>query len=69
MPARVLSSDEQTQQKVWNTPLDDDLYNPDEEAIDFFATATGISDREELKQHILRVRTKAFKVNLPFWYI
>ncbi|KLO19847.1 hypothetical protein SCHPADRAFT_912505 [Schizopora paradoxa] len=46
---------------TWNTPLDDELYKPDEEAIEFFATATGISDREELKQHILRVQTKAFK--------
>jgi len=61
MPARAFDADEQTQHDTWNKPLDDELYNPDEDAVEFFATTTGISDREELKQHILRVQSKAFK--------
>ena len=39
-----------------------DFYNPNEEAKEFFKLETGIDDDEELKDHIVSVQRKAFKV-------
>lgn len=40
-----------------------DFYNPTEEAKEFFKLETGIDDDEELKEHIVSVQRKAFKVS------
>lgn len=44
--------------------LDSVKYEPDDEAKEFFKLETGITDDEELKEHILAVRAKAFPVSL-----
>ena len=43
-------------------PLNEDLYNPDEESKHFFKLETGIQDEDELKEHIVAVQNKAFRV-------
>lgn len=45
-------------------PLDTVEYEPDEEAKEFYKKETGITDDEELKQHILKVREKAYSVSV-----
>ena len=47
----------------WVKPLNNVFYDPDDEAKEFFKRETGIEDDEELKQHILRVQSKAFAVS------
>lgn len=44
------------------TPLNASLYDVDEE---FLSTQTGINDREELKQHVLKVQADAYAVSFP----
>ena len=53
----------QSSLKSWDLPLDESLYDPDEEAKAFMKTATGIEDDEDLKRHILSVQKKAFSVS------
>lgn len=47
----------------WEKSAESALYNPDDEAKEFFKIETGITDDEELKQHILRAQTKALAVS------
>ncbi|EJF63373.1 hypothetical protein DICSQDRAFT_82948 [Dichomitus squalens LYAD-421 SS1] len=42
-------------------PLDDSLYDPDEEETKFMKAVTGIDGDRELKQHVISVQAKAFK--------
>ncbi|KAL0954797.1 hypothetical protein HGRIS_003744 [Hohenbuehelia grisea] len=42
--------------------LDPSFYNLEEDEADFFKTQTGIEDDEELKEHILAVQAKAYKI-------
>lgn len=49
---------------AWKKPLDTVKYEPEDDAREFFKIETGITDNEELKQHILRVREKAYYVSL-----
>ena len=42
--------------------LDDEFYNPDEEAKAFFKAETGIQDDDELREHIIAVQSRAFAV-------
>ncbi|KAI0313146.1 hypothetical protein OF83DRAFT_579381 [Amylostereum chailletii] len=46
----------------WVRPLDESLYDLDEEQVNFFKTATGIQGDEEVKRHIIAVQTKAFEI-------
>ncbi|KAF5355072.1 hypothetical protein D9756_005754 [Leucocoprinus leucothites] len=48
--------------KEYIKPLNQDLYNPDDEAKEFFKLETGMEDDKLLKEHILEVQAKAFKV-------
>jgi SAM-dependent methyltransferase len=43
-------------------PLDENLYNPRPQDAAFYKELTGIEDDEALKQHILDVQAKAYKV-------
>ena len=45
-----------------NLTLDPSLYEPTPEAVDFFKKVTGISDDDELKQHVLAVQKEAWEV-------
>ena len=49
-------------------PLDETLYNIDDQAVEFMRAQTGIQDAEELKRHILAVQAEAYTVrsNLTF---
>jgi hypothetical protein len=47
-------------------PLDQNLYQPTEEEKSFFKLLTGINNDEDLKQHIITVQTKAYKVLFSF---
>ena len=47
---------------AWERPLDNELYNPDEDTVAFFKKETGILYDDELKQHVLTVQAKAFSV-------
>lgn len=49
-------------------PLDETLYNIDDQALEFMRAQTGIQDAEELKRHILAVQAEAYTVrsNLTF---
>lgn len=44
-----------------SAPLNPSLYNVDEE---FLSALTGITDREELKEHILKVQADAYEVGV-----
>jgi hypothetical protein len=48
--------------KEYVKPLNQDFYDPDDEAKEFFKLETGIEDDKCLKDHILAVQAKAFKV-------
>ena len=43
-------------------PLDPSLYTLNDAEIAFFASQTGIEDRERLKEHILQVQADIYKV-------
>ena len=43
-------------------PLDESLYDLDEEGLAFMRTQTGIEDEAELKKHVLAVQAEAYKV-------
>jgi hypothetical protein len=43
-------------------PLDDKLYNLDNEAVAFYKQQTGIDDDEDVKRHILEIQEKAYAV-------
>lgn len=43
-------------------PLDSTLYNLDEGQQRFFKQITGITDSEDLKQHVIRVQAQAYDV-------
>ncbi|KAM6503843.1 hypothetical protein JOM56_000786 [Amanita muscaria] len=43
-------------------PLDESLYSLDEEELAFFKSQTGIDDEAELKEHVLAIQAKAYKV-------
>ena len=58
----------ETMLKAWDKSLDVSFYTPDEEEKAFMKEATGIQDDEELKNHVITVQTKAFKVNIPPLY-
>ena len=45
--------------------LNPDFYNPQPQDVAFFKQQTGIHDDELLKQHIMQVQAKAYKVHLP----
>lgn len=45
--------------------LDPSLYQPDPEEVEFFKSQTGISDEEELKNHVLAVQKEAWAVSPP----
>ena len=45
--------------------LNSDFYNPQPHDVAFFKQQTGIHDDELLKQHIMQVQAKAYKVHLP----
>ena len=44
-------------------PLDDSLFKINDQAYQFMKDQTGISDEEELKQHILAVQAEAYRVS------
>lgn len=44
--------------------LNPDFYNPQPQDVAFFKQQTGIHDDELLKQHIMQVQAKAYKVHL-----
>ncbi|TFY75585.1 hypothetical protein EWM64_g8429 [Hericium alpestre] len=46
-------------------PLDESLYNLNQEEVSFYKQQTGIQDDEELKQHIISVQTEAYAI-FPF---
>ena len=46
--------------------LDPSIYNPSKESVDFFKKVTGISDDDELKQHIIDVQKDAWHVSSSF---
>ncbi|TFY73288.1 hypothetical protein EWM64_g10724 [Hericium alpestre] len=46
-------------------PLDESLYNLNEEEVSFYKQQTGIQDDEELKRHIIAIQTEAYAV-FPF---
>ena len=53
-----------TEPRLPNFQLDDVPYTLDRDAIEFLKSQTGIQDEEELKQHVLAVRKKAWDVSL-----
>ena len=53
-----------TMLKAWDKSLDVSFYAPDEEEKAFMKEATGIQDDEELKNHVITVQTKAYKVDI-----
>lgn len=55
-------SDVMSTARLWEKPLDESFYAPDDEEKAFMKVAAGIQDDEELKQHIIRVQTKAYAV-------
>ncbi|KAI0788412.1 hypothetical protein C8Q74DRAFT_1367139 [Fomes fomentarius] len=55
-------SDKPSIPQHWEKPLDESFYAPDDEEKTFMKVTTGIEDDEELKQHIIRVQTKAYAV-------
>ena len=57
----------ETMLKAWDKALDASFYAPDEEEKVFMREATGIQDDEELKNHIMTVQAKAYKVNKLPW--
>ena len=46
----------------WQLALDEKLYNPSSQAIEFFKEETGISNDAELKKHVVAIQKKAFSV-------
>jgi hypothetical protein len=48
-----------------DSELNPDFYNPQPQDVAFFKQQTGINDDELLKQHIMQVQAKAYKVHLP----
>ncbi|KAI0639002.1 hypothetical protein C8Q77DRAFT_1204572 [Trametes polyzona] len=48
--------------KVLSLPLDDTLYSPDSNTVEFLIAQTGIEEEEELKRHILSVQAAAYEV-------
>jgi hypothetical protein len=55
-----------TFEKEWQVVLDDQFYQPSQQALDFYQKETGIKDEVELKQHILTVQKEAFSVSRFF---
>jgi hypothetical protein len=51
-------------EKPTKLPLDDKLYSLDAEELSFFQEQTGITDETKLKEHIIAVQGKAYKVRL-----
>lgn len=49
--------------KIPDLPLDPGLLQLDEEEANFFRVLTGIKNDEELKQHIVDITAKAYKVS------
>lgn len=43
-------------------PLNPDLYNLQQDELEFFQKLTGITDEIELKSHIISVQAKAYEV-------
>jgi hypothetical protein len=43
--------------------LNPELYHPDEKQLAFLKDATGISNEEELKQHVFLVQKEAFDIH------
>lgn len=66
MPDCTNSTMESQHPEVNNIKLSDQKldfpYDPTDEEVVFFKTLTGISDDEELKNHILSVQEEAWKV-------
>jgi hypothetical protein len=58
-----MSEDHLKSDSTWPA-LDDNLYNLNEEQLDFFKKTTQINNDEELKKHILEVQAEAYKVGL-----
>ncbi|KAI0072366.1 hypothetical protein K474DRAFT_1629115 [Panus rudis PR-1116 ss-1] len=56
----TIHSDTKPERKI--PPLDPEFYSLDDEEANFFKTWTGIQDEEQLKEHMFRVREKAYKV-------
>ncbi|KAJ6551447.1 hypothetical protein B0H19DRAFT_1157684 [Mycena capillaripes] len=46
--------------EVYQPPLDESLYNMDDEDLVFIKAQSGIQDPDELKKHIIAVQTKAY---------
>lgn len=49
-------------------PLDESLYNLNEEEIEFLVAQTGIADRDELKKHVIAAQTEVYKVIIDVWF-
>ena len=61
-------SNNQQRPATWERALEDEFYQPDEEALAFFKQETRITDEAELKQHIIRVQKEAFSVSIFLSY-
>ena len=48
--------------------LDPSLYDLAADELEFYKSATGIQDENELNEHILRVQAKAYQVCLEIFY-
>lgn len=48
--------------QLW--PLDENLYNLEEEELKFLSAQTGITDANELKRHVLAVQAEIYAVSL-----
>ena len=64
-----MAADPTQQTGVWEKPLENTFYDPDDEAKEFFKKETGITDDNELKQHILKAQAKAFAVSSPMFFL
>lgn len=62
----IMASDPTQATGVWEKPLVNSFYDPDDDAKEFFRKETGITNDDELKQHILKAQAKAFSVSLLF---
>ncbi|KAI0087630.1 hypothetical protein BDY19DRAFT_954640 [Irpex rosettiformis] len=57
-----MSDNNDQKPEEWDRVLEDEFYQPDEDAIAFFKKETGITDSLELKQHVIRVQKEAFSI-------
>lgn len=65
--ARYFLDEEMAQKRYYadpklRPPLNPDLYNLQQDELEFFQKLTGITDEIELKSHIISVQAKAYEV-------